>query len=194
MAQGGEAARRELEHQERMETDPDYRQRWDESEEFRIRQRMDAYSDEVAEVEETSAISDRIGQYIAAECQKYPGVDPDRVRTLYARALQAGAFTRMHADDVDQVIRDEVAVIERGRAPVAGELETMRRQIADLQAQLAASSANARVVDAVDRAARPRVAVPARGAVPGTAPFKPFDPATETEEQFRARWRARGAA
>lgn len=192
-AQGGEALERERRHQRLLETDPDYRMRWDESEEYRIRERIGAYDAERVTQAQNLTTAEAIRGYIAREAEKYPGVDPERVAKLYRQALQAGDFgDRIHADDVDAVLLEEAALVERGRGTVMTELEQIRAELAALKAEKAAGAHNAKVAAAVERTAKPQAGQrPARGAVPGEAPFAKFDPAKETEQEFRARWNAR---
>jgi hypothetical protein len=195
-SKGGEALDRERRHQELLETDPDYRKRWDESEEYRIRERLEAHRADRAEQEETHAQAEAISAYIAREATKYPGVDADRVRALYGMALQAGRFTRMHADDIDALFRDEMALVERGRGTVMTEVESLKAKLAALEAERAAQAHNETVARTIERTGRaPAGQRPARGAVPSTAPFKPYDPHTESEAEFQARYRVhKGAA
>lgn len=192
-AQGGEALERERRHQQLLETDPDYRKRWDESEEYRIRERLSAHDTERTVLEQNLTTAEAIRGYIAREAEKYPGVDPARVAMLYGQALQTGRFgERVHADDVDAILREEANVVERGRGTVMTELDQLKAELAAIKAEKSAEAHNAKVAAAVERTARPQAGQrPARGAVPGEAPFAKFDPAKETEQEFRARWNAR---
>lgn len=192
-AQGGEVLERERLHQRLMATDTEYRKRWEESEEYRIRERLHAHDSERVTATQNVSTAEAIRGYIAGEATKYPGVDPERVAMLYGQALQTGRFgDRMHADDVDAILREEASVVERGRGTVMTELEQLKAELAALKADKTAETHNAKVAAAVERTTRPPVGQrPARGAVPGDAPFAKFDPAKESEQEFRARWNAR---
>jgi hypothetical protein len=194
MEQGGEVAKREIEHLQRLELDPDYRARYEESEEFRISRKMEEHHETVDSLEVEAKTADRIRSYIADESAKYPGIDPERVAQIYGMALSSGRLTRMHRDDVDEVIRGEVQLMQRGAAPVSGELETLKKEVARLSAALEAQAHNSKVVAAIDRTGKPPVGAPGRGAVPGEAPFEPFNPDKESREQFQTRWNARRTA
>lgn len=190
--QGGEAFQRELEHQQRLETDEDYRTRFEESEEFRISQRVAEYDAEQARTQATETVAGRVRSYIAEACAKHPGIDPARVEDRYSQALRTGGAD-LSADAVDAIVREEAAHVERLTVPLKGELDTLKQQVAALTAQLQASGHNAQTVAAIDRAKGSQAGRPANGAPPApTRAIKPFNPVTDDADDWLRRWKAEG--
>ena len=188
-AQGGDALAREMRHQELMETDPDYRQRFEESEEFRVAQEVSAYEQTVATQEQARTVADNIRGYIAQACQQHPELDPADIEAQYRAALTSGD-ARLHADDVDAIIARERQRLSRVTAPVSQELAALKAELAALKAERQVQQHNAATAAAMDKTKAPAVGKPAAGGVPVPAPIKPFNPDTDDPIEWKRRWRA----
>jgi len=191
--QGGEAYAKELRHQEMMENDPEYRERYEQSEEFRIHQRLSEHDAESDKAARTQSTTERVRSYIAEQCAKVPGLDPDAIEEAYGRALRRG-HARLHADDLDQIIAKERTRVEGLTQPLRGEVEGLKQQVANLSAQLQASAHNAGVSAAIDRATGATPGRPANGAPPAPrGARKPFNPSTDNESEWLRNWNAESA-
>lgn len=193
-AKGGAELERELRHQELMETDEEYRERFQQSEEYRISERLSKHDADQDRLARTESATQRASDYIRHACEAAPGVDPEKVRRIYALALQTG-----HADldqaSVDRIIAEEKAGIDRTVQPLSTEMAALKKQVAELQAQLQANSHNARVTQAIDRATGAQPGKPANGNPPAPkAGLKPFNPATDNEADWLRQWNQIGVS
>ncbi len=191
-AQGGEAYAKELRHQEMMETDPDYRQRWEESEEYRIGQAVTQHDAGIERAARTESVTTRVRDYIGQACAKHPGLDPVKVERLYGMALRSGQAD-LSADAVDAIIAEETAQMTALTQPLRAELESLKSQFAGLTAQLQANQHNSQTSAAIDRAKGVTPGRPANGAPPApSGARKPFNPMTDDPDAYLASWVAEG--
>lgn len=188
-AQGGDALAREMRHQELLEGDPEYRQRFEESEEYRVRQQMEAYEGTVATQERATNAADDARRYIAAECAKYPALDPAEIEAAYATALQAGRAD-LNASSVDRLIQRELQRVHRVTAPVSTELAQLKAELAALKATQTVQQHNAATAAQIGNAKAAAVGTPSAGQVPITPGLKPFNPDTDDLQEYKRRWRA----
>lgn len=188
-AEGGDALEREMRHQELLEHDPDYRQRFDESEEFRVQQDVQSYEQKVQLQDHSRTVADNIRGYIAQACQQHPELDPSDIENAYRIALTSGE-ARLHADDVDAIIQHERQRLSRVTAPVSQELAALKAELATLRAQTQVQDHNAATAAAMGKTRTPAIGRPAAGAVPVAAPLKPFNPDTDDPVEWKRRWRA----
>lgn len=192
-AKGGAEYERELRHQELMETDADYRERFEQSEEFRINQRLTQHDAERDRAVRTERTTERVRDYIREACAKAPGVDPAKIERLYGAALRSG-HADLTADAVDALIAEEVHGINAITKPIKSEVEALQKQIAALQTQLQATEHNGRTAAAIDRAKGTQPGRPANGAPPAPrGAMKPFDPTKDDPDEYVKRWVREGA-
>lgn len=188
-AKGGEALERELRHQELMETDEEYRERFSQSEEYRIDQRMRTHDAEVDRVARTESAVTRARDYIGQACAKHPGLDPKHIEAVYSMALQTGRAD-LTEDAVDAIIAEEVRRGQQLNQPLQTELDGLKKQVAELTAQLSANGHNANTSAAIARATGSQPGKPANGNPPAPQrALKPFDPnGPLTEAQWKRAW------
>ena len=188
-AEGGDALAREMRHQELLEQDPDYRQRFEESEEFRIQQEIRTYDTQVQMQEQSKSIAEQVRGYIGEVCAQYPELDPSDIEDQYRAALSSGA-ARLNRDDVDAIVARERQRLSRVTAPVSQELAALKAELAALKAQRQVDGHNAATAAVMDKHKAPAIGKPAAGAVPVPAPLKPFNPDTDDPTEWKRRWRA----
>jgi len=185
--QGGEALEKEIQHQELLETNPDYRKRFEESEEFRVQQAIQSHEVEVRTHDHAASAADEARDYIRQACQQHPELDPADVEELYARALSTGR-AELKPSSVDRIIQRELQRVGRVTQPLQEQLKALQAELGTLKAQHAAAASNATVSAAIDRAKAPAVGRPAAGGVPVTPARKPFNPDTDNPQAFRQQW------
>jgi hypothetical protein len=108
--------------------------------------------------------------WIEGLASEYPGVDPERVRGLYARALQSGG-AQLSEGAVRQIYQSEADYVDRTVSPLRSELADLRATIESLQAAKAAETHNQTTQHAVQRAKAPKVNT--GGGAPVRAPVAP---------------------
>lgn len=187
-AQGGEALERELRHQELLERDPDYRQRFEESEEYRVQQALHTWDEERGTETRAQSAADEARTYIRQQCQQYPELDPAEIEGLYAAALQAGRAD-LKPSSVDRLIQAERQRVSRVTAPVLTELNALKAKLAALEAERTVTEGNAAVSAAITRTRAPKVGTPAAGAVPITPGLQRFDPEKDNPQDWLRQWR-----
>jgi hypothetical protein len=184
-ATGGETWEKFQRHLDMLQSDPYYREKWEAAAAHHVDQAVDAYAAEQADAEYRQTVASDIRSYITEKVAG-TGIDPDRVEQLYIQALQRGAPLRTSA--VDRIIQAESAYVERLSQPFKDELAKLAQRVNDLQAQHAATAHNERTAVAIDRANTAKVGAPAGGGPPAPSRLKPFDPNSESVEEYRQRW------
>ena len=186
--QGGEALEKEIRHQELLETDEDYRQRFEDSEEFRVQQKIAEYDGTARQTEKARGSANAARRYIAKACAAHPELDPHDIELAYQSALMAGT-AEVHADSVDQIIAAELQRVQRVTQPLAGQLEALKAELAALRAEQSVGKGNAAVSAQIGKTKAGPVGRPAAGAVPVTPGIQPFRPGIDNEQEYLARWK-----
>lgn len=188
-AQGGEVLEKELRHQALLETDPDYRQRFEESESYRVQQQVREHESTTSTQAQAVDLAMQVRQYIREACAPYADVDPAEVEASYQMALERGQ-ARLHRDDVDKVISRQRERAARVTSPLNKELEALRAELAQLRAEQSVQQGNAAVSEQIARSKAPPVGKPAAGQVPIQGALKPFNPETDNPDEYRKKWLA----
>lgn len=159
-------------HFDRLKTDPEYRQLYQDAQNKRETEAENAYfrqTQEQAAVQETATqVASEITRIVG---EQYPGVDPERVRQQMAYALQAGQADLSEAT-IHRIARMEAETVHRSVQPLRSELDAMKLELADTRKQLAAAAKaeahNANTQHVLDRSKAPTTA-PAAGNPPAPA-------------------------
>lgn len=203
-AQVDPAARERLErHLDAMANDPEYKRRWERGLEADAHDAVDAFDSQQRVQTETQAIIADAQQYIETAAAKYPGVDPMDVEAIYAdqwrraaalddaRERQARIDQLRKPSFVDAIFKHEAQRIERVTAPLKGELDGLKKQLAALEAGRRTDQHNTETAAAIARSKSAKVGVPAGAAPapPGRKPPEPFDGGDPTaRERARTAW------
>lgn len=194
-------------HLEAMATDPEYRRRWERGLEADAHDAVAAFDATQRVQAETQAIITDAQRYIDETAATYPGVDPLDVEAIYAeqwrraaqledpRERQARTDQLRKPSFVDAIFKHEAQRIERVTAPLKGELDGLKKQLATLQAERRTDQHNTETAAAIARAKGPKVGVPAGAAPapPGRQPPKPFAGGdAAAREQAKQAWVAGG--
>lgn len=164
-----EEQRRYEAHLEQYRTNPFYKQAFDQANKGRL---LEAEQTAVRELQEQEALvgeAAAVWTTIQSLGAKYPGVDPDVVRTRYAAALQADQLP-LSEQAIEHVYRTVADEASRYTAPLTAELEALRAKVAALETRGAAETHNDKTRTAITRAQNP-VGQPVGGAPP--APVVP---------------------
>jgi hypothetical protein len=177
-----EEMERYVDHVNRLRSDPTYKKLVDDALAHRTQQVRAQKEEELDQYDKAVSVTQDALAYIEAQRARYPGVDPERVRTRLATGLANGAL-RLHAVTVDQLFQDEADYLAKATSPVTEELKSLREQIAALQAV----HKNAQVVQGIKSSHQPVTSSPlARD--PATGRFTPHP--GETRETATQRWAA----
>lgn len=187
-AQGGEALEKELRHQALMETDPDYRRRVEESEEYRIGQALTSHEQTIATQERAVVAAEDARAYIRQQCQQHPELDPAEIEQLYIAALTSGQAD-LRPSSVDRLIQREVQRAQRVTHPLAQQLEALKAELATLKAHRDVQTGNQQVAEQMARAQAPAIGKPAAGGVPVTPAQPKFRPGVDDPAEWMANWR-----
>lgn len=154
---------------ERYRNDPYFKKYVDDARDGRIRAAVDtaveSYHAEEALVTEANAIADAVREIGA----KYPGIDHNEVMRAYGRDLEANQV-EISRQAIESYFTREQANREKFTAPIRGEMEALKQQVAALTEQLKAAAHNDTTRQAMARTQNP-VGAPAGGApaAPSTA-------------------------
>lgn len=84
---------------------------------------------------------------------RHPGVDRDRVLTVYGEALAADPpRARLHPSDVERIVANEASIIAKAMTPLQQEMEAMKAKVAAMEAEAAAARKNGTTTHALNRA------------------------------------------
>lgn len=176
-------------HYEMLRTNPLYRKNVEDALKQRVTEaelniRLEAEADQV-----NREAAENLYATIVETAKQYPGVDPERVREIYAKALVNGDIQEITEASIHQVYKQEADYAARTVAPLQAELTELRAQIAALSTSKAAEAHNAKTDQALAKAkAQPVVAATGNATAVGTAPpvtkFKPFT-SQELPEKLR---------
>lgn len=186
--QGGEALEREIRHQELLETDEDYRQRFEESEEFRVQQAVAEHEGATRTTEEAHYTAQNIRSYIGEVCAKHPELDPREIEDAYRAALESGK-AELRSSSVDRIVASQLQRVQRVTQPLATQLDALKAELAALRAEQTVGKGNAAVSAQIGKTKAGPVGRPAAGAVPVTPGIQPFRPGIDNEQEYLARWK-----
>jgi hypothetical protein len=99
--------------------------------------------------------------------QRYPGVDPERIRMRYATELQAGTLP-VSNDAIEYLYRQEAEFLAKSTDPVREQLEALKKEMAEFKASNSAQAHNANTAAKIKNALNP-VGAPPGGAAPSSA-------------------------
>lgn len=162
-----------LEMQRRYREDPVFRKLMDDA--LRVRE-TDAELGVFRERDHAAVVADATAMaadWIAEIGQDpdFAGVDPERVRAVYAHALTTGQ-AQLSPDAVRGIYEQEAAYLSRSQSPLQRKLAELTAQVAELTAAKGAERHNAVTTHALTRAATPPV-VTGAGRPPAGAPPAP---------------------
>lgn len=166
-------------HYEQMRTNPVYRKMVEDA----LDQRATKAELDVRLAEESEQVNreaaENLYNTIVEFGAQYPGVDPDRVRQVYAKALVAGDITEINEASIHQVYKQEADYLTKNVSPLQAELTELRRQVETLTASKATEAHNANTDRKLAAAkATPVVAAVGNATAVGTSvpptQFKPF--------------------
>lgn len=186
--QGGEALEREIRHQELLETDEDYRQRFEDSEEFRVQQKVAEFDGATRTTEEARHTAQNARDYIAEVCAQHPELDAGEVEDAYRAALMAGTAD-LRSSSVDRIIASQLQRHQRVTQPFTKKLEALETELAALRAEQSVGKGNAAVAAQIGKTKAGPVGRPAAGAVPVTPGIQPFRPGIDDHQEYLARWK-----
>lgn len=167
---------RYLRHLDAMATNPTYRKMVEDAMGSRVtKAELEAMQDREDDSFTTSEANKALG-YIEEMAQdpRFQGVDADRVRSIYARAFQAGELEAVDYRDIEQIFMAEAKERERILGPVTAQLTAMQAQIDALQGKKAADGHNANTDHAIRRGNAPPVNTGA-GTPPGPPQVPPLE-------------------
>lgn len=179
-------------HYEQMLTNPVYRQN---VEDARAKRMTDAElsvyreSEQQAVVEETTQ---NLYNTIVELGSEYQGVDPERVRAIYAERLVAGAIPEITLESIHQVYKQEADYSTRIVSPLRSELDALKAELASLKTSRATVEHNAKTDAAIAKSkGAPVVVATGAGAPPGLPPKPEAKPFTSSQYSDRIREWAR---
>jgi len=203
-AQLDPAARERLDrHLDAMANDPEYKRRWERGLEADAHAAVDAFDAQQHVERETQAIISDAQEYIEQNAAKYPGVDPMDVESIYAeqwqrasrledpRERQARIDQLRKPVFVDAIYKHEAQRIERVTAPLKGEMDALKKQLAAIEAERRTDQQNTETAAAIARSKGSKVGVPAGAAPapPGRKPPEPFHGGdADARERAKAAW------
>lgn len=169
-------------HYDQMTSNPVYRQNVEDARAKRMTDaELDVYraSEERQVIEETTQ---NLYTTIVELGSQYQGVDPERVRTIYAERLVAGAIPEITLDSIHQVYKQEADYTLKVVSPLRGELDALKAELDTLKASRATVEHNAKTDAAIARTkGAPIVAAVGTGAPPGIPAKKPAEPFTSNQ-------------
>lgn len=168
-----EAHARLQEHYERYRTDPQYKQMVDDA----LAKRETDARLAVHEQEQETAIrvqaTEAARSWIAELATDFPGVDPNRVRAIYAQALREGQAS-LDPAEVRAIYEREANYLTTSVGPLQQRIATLEAQIAALSAGKGAEKHNAATDHALARAKAPPAATGRPPAPAAAAPAGRF--------------------
>lgn len=182
------------EHFEQMQKNPVYRA----NVELALKQRVTEAELNVRLDEERESVNREAAQNlyttIVETAKEYPGVDPDRVRQIYAKGLVSGDIKEITEESIHQVYRQEADYTKQVVGPLQGRLAELEAQIAKLTAPTAIAAHNATTDKKLAQLkAAPVIVATGNGTAVGTSnPPTQFKPFTDKEYPDKQReWAAR---
>jgi hypothetical protein len=170
-------------HYEQMQNNPLYRKMVEDAQ----RGHEDSAELSIIREQETLAVQQEaaanLRNFIQETAAQYPGVDPDRVRSIYSKGLISGDIKEITEESVHQVYRQEADYTKQVVAPLQGRLAELEAQIESLKGSKAAEAHNANTDKKLAQAkAAPVVAATGNGTAVGASnPPKPFTPFTDKD-------------
>lgn len=175
-------------HYDQMLSNPVYRQN---VEDARAKRMSDAELSVYRESEERQVIEETTQNLYSTIIElgsQYQGVDPERVRTIYAERLVAGAIPEITLESIHQVYKQEADYTQKVVSPLRGELDALKAELASLKTSRATVEHNAKTDAAIARTkGAPIVAAVGNGAPPGIPAKKPAEPFTSPQYRDRIR-------
>lgn len=163
------------EHLQQYQSNPYYRKNVDAALRSRETEAELGAMRESAEARVVSEASETAIGWIEGLASEFPGVDPERVRGLYAHALQSGT-AQLSPDYVRRIYQSEKDYVDRTVSPLRSELDDLKATIASLQAANAAETHNQTTQHAVQRARAPKVNTGGGAPTQVKVAAKKFDP------------------
>jgi hypothetical protein len=166
-------------HYEQMRTNPVYRKMVEDALDKRVTEaELNVRLDEEREQVNREA-AENLYSTIVETAKQYPGVDPERVRQIYAKGLVSGDIKEITEESIHQVYKQEADYTSRIVSPLQAELTELRTQIAALSSAKVVEAHNANTDKKLAQAkATPVVAAVGNGTAVGTSSpptqFKPF--------------------
>lgn len=166
-------------HYEQMRTNPVYRKMVEDALDKRVTEaELNVRLDEEREQVNREA-AENLYSTIVETAKQYPGVDPERVRQIYAKGLVSGDIKEITEDSIHQVYKQEAGYTSQILSPLQAELTELRAQVAALSGAKAAEAHNANTDKKLAQArATPVVAATGNATAVGTSTpptqFKPF--------------------
>jgi len=166
-------------HYEQMAKNPLYRKTFEDAQSGK----MAAAELEIVREEQRDQVNreaaDNLGNFIKETGTQYPGVDPDRVRQIYAKELRSGDIQEITEASVHQVYKQEAEYVKTTLSPLQAQLTALEAKIASLTDTKATTAHNAKTDKAlVNAKAPPKLAATGNGTAVGTSTpetkFKPF--------------------
>lgn len=181
-------------HYEQMRTNPVYRKFVEDALKQRVTEAELNVRVEAEQAEVTEAAVENLRNFIVETATQYPGVDPERVISVYAKGLQTGDIPEITEASVHQVYKQEADYSNRLVSPLQAELTELKAQIAALTASKAAEAHNAKTDQALARQkATPVVAAIGNATAVGTSnpptQLKPFT--SDRYEDAKREWSRR---
>lgn len=177
------AAQQYIKHIEQLRSDPHYRKMYDDALAKREQDAASHRQRELAQFDRAQGIAQDAFDYIERLATQYPGVEPARIRDLFARGLQDGSLP-LHATTVDRLYQQEARYLESSRAPLQAELNQLKAQVEELKA----AQHNARTDQALARG-KPATTTPGAPPLPGgRRPTTSYLSTSEQAEQAKAEW------
>jgi hypothetical protein len=166
-------------HYEQMRTNPVYKKMVEDALDARVtRAELDVRLAEESEQVNREA-AENLYNTIVETAKQYPGVDPERVRQVYAKGLVSGDIQEITEESIHQVYKQEAGYTAQILSPLQAELTELRAQIDTLKGTKAAEAHNANTDKKLAQAkATPVVAAVGNATPVGTSTpptqFKPF--------------------
>lgn len=105
-------------------------------------------------------------QWIDAAVARHPGVNAERVRTLYGQALAAN-MARFDPADVERIVESEAQALTAGLTPLQTQLAEIKAELDRVKAEALAAKQNATTAHALGRAGTIPTAPAGRPPAPG---------------------------
>lgn len=166
-------------HYEQMRTNPVYRKNVEDAlrmsvVEAELNVRLEGERDQV-----NREAAENLYNAIVDTAKQYPGVDPDRVRSIYSKALISGDITEITEESIHQVYKQEADYVKQTVSPLQATVDALTAQVAALTGAKAAEAHNANTDRKLAQAkATPVVAATGNGTAVGTSnpptQLKPF--------------------
>lgn len=158
------------------QSNPRYRQMVDDALAMReTAAELNVYREQEKEAQVNQGVQHAVS-WIEQMAPEFPGVNPERVRVVYAQALNNGQ-ANLSPEHVREVFQREAQLVTEHQTPLLTQLAEMKAQLAALTAAKAAEAQNRQTSHALQRSKTPPLAVagtPATGAL--AAPGKKFGP------------------